>query len=875
MKNTKKFLSLLLAMVMLMGCLSVSAAYPTTLLTPPNVTGSANNSQADNAIGNYGNDNSAWAFEYRDENTMAANPSYVLLDTNENGEYLIATNHEFKVKSDSGAAINHRPAFSTDSTNWMYDPTNTKSVADWVNRYKSDAGSVRMFYYLGKDLWDHLVEKQWKIEAVPNQNIPERTITAKAVIPSYTEYMTYREKLDAGKVAIAGYDPWLRTPSNYSGSSTGHVLTINLYSDTSVGYKRQGYLRYRANSSDGSMQVLFWVDADFFKEVKVSNIGSEVAKQLKADLTLDELTSLYDSTELSTYFGVNVGSANAPAISNMKIKTNINAIGGTATFSYVSTPASSQNKLGWYIADDAQGTNRTKLDILTGATVTIPKEAAGKYLMAGVTPISGYEIGNIVYSDAVKIENALETFSTTIKPVADWGMSTSHNPDYMFSTSWTNFVMLEAAEDGSDFLVIAQGNPWTSKIALSGSGVISMDPAENEYLPAFLNNEFLNIASDSNRVTYSDKAFITDKDGAVGLPSNVSPYVNRKALWRTEASKLTEEYVFEAAVTLPSMTELKKHSDKIGTDVLASWKTRTPVAGKDLDSGYLPMYVVVMTNKEKGTPPQISAWHAGSNTYTLVTFRLNREFFMNNKIGLTDKSVNSGKAVMGDKVKEMLVANFARSELRQAGYSEEELDLIGFPNNEPEVKNLTAMGIASAAQTITADFEYYDPNESEMKSAEYQWYYAETADGELFPIEGATNAKYKVANDMVGKYITVSVKVYNTENIKSATVKAPLIGPMGEREDIIVTPDEITTSGASFIIDNALSTQDMVILYCVYSKDKNILEYVKVEPIEVTYGEDTYSVNVTDFTVTANHKVKAMLWDSVETLRPYAVIEKR
>jgi uncharacterized membrane protein len=93
--------------------------------------------------------------------------------------------------------------------------------------------------------------------------------------------------------------------------------------------------------------------------------------------------------------------------------------------------------------------------------------------------------------------------------------------------------------------------------------------------------------------------------------------------------------------------------------------------------------------------------------------------------------------------------------------------------------------------------------------------------------------------------------------------------------DIIVTPVAVTDTNATFVIDNALDTQEMVILYCVYSKDKNVLEYVKVEPIEVAYGEDSYSAIVDDFTVTANHKVKAMLWDGVETLRPYAVIEKK
>ena len=489
--------------------------------------------------------------------------------------------------------------------------------------------------------------------------------------------------------------------------------------------------------------------------------------------------------------------------------------------------------------------------------------------MAGVTPALGYDVGYEVYSETFAVEAALSTYDSSIKVSDAWGMNEANNSDYVFSTSFTNFVMLEAAEDGSDFLVLADTlDKWTSRRSPSGSGETSMDPKENEYLPAFFNNEYLNIASDKTQDAYSGFSWQTAT--VYGLPAGMAPYVNKNAVWRTEGSVAGDEYIFEAAVTLPSVSEIYKHKDKIGYGK-TSWATRTAVKNSSYTDN-LPMFAMI------GSEAKLNKdWHIANNLYIRPIFRLDREYFMQNKVNLTEDDVeyNENMLVMGDKVKEMLVANFARSELRQAGYSEEELDLIGFLNNEPEITNVNTEGIASVAQTLTATFNYSDPNASEMKAAEYQWYYADSADGELNAIEGATNASYKVTEDMLGKFIAVKVRVTNSEDIKSGWVKSGLAGPIGDREDIIVTPVSISNTKAEFVIDNAKEAIDMVILYCVYNKADNSLAHVVVEDINAVSGEDTYAVDVpSTIIVTENHKVKAMVWDNLDNIRPYAMIQK-
>jgi hypothetical protein len=229
---------------------------------------------------------------------------------------------------------------------------------------------------------------------------------------------------------------------------------------------------------------------------------------------------------------------------------------------------------------------------------------------------------------------------------------------------------------------------------------------------------------------------------------------------------------------------------------------------------------------------------------------------------------------MGSGVKAMLVANFARSEMKAAGYSEDELNAIGFSTAEPEVTKAEVQGTVSVAQTLTASYSYTDPNSSAISKVDYQWYYADTANGKLNKISGATSKDYEITSDMLGKYIAVGVRIYNAENVKSAEVKSVVAGPVADREDIIATPQSITDTRAEFVIDNVTASKAMLMLYCVYDKTSGALVHFQPKDLTVVTGKDTYFIDVTDFTVTSNHNVKAMVWDSWNTMCPYAMIEK-
>lgn len=879
MKKTKRFLGFLLTAAMLMSCISVSAAYPTELSTVPEV-----NSEADNKLANRNNDNSKWAFTHDLYNTPRySNFSFVLLDKNSDGEYLIATNGIFPG--------NTKYVVDEPEKGWQYDPTAEGTLAWWINTYLDSNGKGKALHWIGKEMRENMVEKQWKIEAAPNQDVSERTIIAKAVLPSYTEYVTYREKLNAIKMIYPDTKSegvlslWLRTPSNYEEdkpiASEDGTATTPQYKMLQISSYDDGYLKSHAVNveEDSRMQLMFWVNKDFFKNVKVGNIGSEVAKQLKSDLTLKELMALYTNDELKTYFGINLDSENAPKITNIQVKTNIAAPGGTATLSYTSTPASEENSVTWYIADDAEGTNPVKIDGASGAELTIPSSAGGKYLMAGITPILGNEIGSIVYSQPIPIEAALSTYSTAEEVSGTaWGMERDNNRDYMFSVNKTNFTLLEAAEDGSDFLVLvdpAYVSPASRIISKTETKAIaSMDPSKNSYLPSFLNTTYLNIESDDKTAAYQ---YGDESCNIKGLPAGVAQYVNRDALWRTEKSAAGDEYVFKAAVTLPSVSEIYKHRDKIGYNnnaVFTIWGTRTAVwASTASDTPNMVTFT-----------PYNDTWRTNvsgnmqTNIYLRPILRLKREFFMNknvlHKLGTTETVLSDRLAEMGSEVKKMLVANFARSELKGV-YSDEELTAIGFSDNEPVISNVTAQGIASVAQTLTAGFEYSDPKGSALKSAEYQWYSADGANGTLSKIDGATDKTYKVTPDMLGKYIAVSVKVCNSDDAKSATVFSPLTGPIAEREEVIVTPVSISNKGAVFSVDNAKTdAANMVILYCVYDKTTNRLVHITPVTISAPNGESSQSVELTGYTAPDDCKVKAMVWDGLNTIVPYAMIEK-
>ena len=849
MKNTKRILSLVLSALMLIGCVSVSAAYPTTLLTPPTSV------STESELGNVGNDNSAYAFTYKTVNAPEG-ASFVLLDKDETtGEYLMATN-QLLVKDTFN--------FDNDLSNgWQYDPTDESNVAYWVNTYLHNGTSGRALHYIGK-IRDYIVEKQWKIEASEAQSLPERTITAKAVLPSYTEYKTYRDKLNSSKAFTntGWYYVWLRTPSNdMSGTqATKLMLQVSTANSAADGTGLLGRRAPDSGSANSGIQLFFWVNEDFFKSEKVGNIGTAVKAQLVADYEKSELASLYTEEELIAMgFEADVSAE----ISNVNLSTNINAPGGTATVTYDIEPAGASAAVAYYTCD-ADGSSPVKLDGVSGTTAKIPSSAGGKYFCAGVTSGS-----TTVYSAPVQIAAALPTYDS-LDDLSAWILE-YNDPDYMFSTSYTNFTLLE--EDGDEVVLLADRvDQGTAKARPDngdgGLGINTFDPTKNEYLPKYMKEGILSNDTTPWSITNSK----WQKGNVYGLPTSMVPYVNTKAMWRTEgfAAADLEEYVFESAATLPSATEVLKYKDRIGikgaSSVAAynSWSTRTPYV---LNNGNVQVFG---TYGNTAAEAQKAPLYMSSNAYPRFIFRLNKEFFKNQKLYVSNATDVHKKLVdMGSKVKEMLVNNFAKSEIASAGYTEDELTAIGFTGSEPVVSGVSAQGIASVAQTLTADYVCDDAT-----SVEYQWYYADTATGDLNKITGATAATYVVTDDMLGKYIAVSVRVTNAGGIKSAAVKSGLVGPIAERADIVVTPVIITSTNAVFTIDNAAANKAMVILYCVYNKADNSLAHVVTEDITAKTGKDTYSASLpTTFTVTANHKVKAMVWDNLDNIRPYSMIE--
>ena len=882
MKKTKRFLGFLLMAAMLMSSICVSATDSAEATLSPYST--AETVDETNPKWGMKRDNNA-AYMFSVDNT-----NFTLLEAAEDGSdflvladgarnspsSIIPTGITDPVTSMDPAKNSYLPTFlnSTylefeDDTKWTYYPTGQTNL--WI-------------YGLGKKVADYVNrDALWKTEKSAAGN--EYVFKAAVTLPSVSEIYKYRDKI--GYNHGGRYTGWgTRTavmaetesnaPNMVAFVPNGDACSTNVTGYTmSSGINLRPILRLKREFFMNN-NVLYKLN-DATLSDRLADMGSEVKKMLVANFKRSELTGVYSDEELTEIgFGF---SENAPKITNIQVKTNIATPGGTATLSYTSTPASDENIVTWYIAGDAEGTNPVKIDGASGAELTIPSSAGGMFLMAGITPILDEEIGSIVYSQPIPIEAALSPYSTaeTVDETnPDWGMKRDNNADYMFSVNKTNFTLLEAAEDGSDFLVLVDG-AFNSPSSIIPTGVTdpvtSMDPAKNSYLPTFLNSTYLEFEDDTKWTYYP-----TGQTNLwiYGLGKKVADYVNRDALWKTEKSAAGNEYVFKAAVTLPSVSEIYKYRDKIGYNHggrYTGWGTRTAVMAETESNA--PNMVAFVPNGD-ACSTNVTGYTMSSGINLRPILRLKREFFMNNNVlyKLNDATLSDRLADMGSEVKKMLVANFARSELKGV-YSDEELTAIGFSDNEPEISNVTAQGIASVAQTLTAGFEYYDPKGSEQKSAEYQWYSADSAGGTLSKIDGATDKTYKVTQDMLGKYIAVSVKVYNSDDAKSATVFSPLAGPIAEREEVVVTPISISNTGAEFSVDNAKTgAADMVILYCVYDKTTNALVRITPVPISAPTGESRQSVTLTDYTAPDDCKVKAMVWDGLNTIVPYAMIEK-
>ncbi len=262
--------------------------------------------------------------------------SFVLLDKDADGNYFVITKNKYGTHPYTTMTRDAINKPDVNDSDWYFDPGNENRVAYWLNDtengfLKNGNGSRKQPSAIVDNIFesDRQIENNYtersglKKEQLSDEKYKEaldwidaksglRTVRSKLSFLSYTEYLTYNDKIGATKTR--GVDGWAgfmtrstraavsvsdgaATVSNkfyHVCGSNGTQKFVQICSDGNMisGYARNAY----------SVRPIMWLDKDFFKTVKLetedtSPVGTNVLKQL-TKYSRDELSAIYSAEEL-------------------------------------------------------------------------------------------------------------------------------------------------------------------------------------------------------------------------------------------------------------------------------------------------------------------------------------------------------------------------------------------------------------------------------------------------------------------------------------------------------------------------------------------------------------------------------------------------
>ena len=349
-------------------------------------------------------------FYVRDDNGNLR--SFILLDRDANGNYLVMTEEEYGQHAYSNLSASELKSYETADSEWYFDPTNTNSIAYWLN--SSNEGGFLENGNGGKVLPTAVVNKilvrDWSIENtfvsgadaiedawssgditideydefdIWNSNKSDlRTVRARISLPSRTEYEVYKDKIGA---------PSYRASTNWAGAMS-RTANSRVYLDDNYNIvfenrfyhicgsngNNQAYVSMPAsgNMTDdyaiGAYYVrpIFWLSSDFFETVpvEINENSTNVINQIKQYQIEDLQAAGYTNEQLTIVFGldeayiggISIVDSQSNPLNNLNGETTVGAkvtvAGGTldVTKTFIIVVYNENNKMVGYLIDDLE-----------------------------------------------------------------------------------------------------------------------------------------------------------------------------------------------------------------------------------------------------------------------------------------------------------------------------------------------------------------------------------------------------------------------------------------------------------------------------------------------------------------------------------------
>jgi len=274
--------------------------------------------------------------------------SFILLDRDANGNYLVMTEEEYGQHAYSTLAGSELKAYDTADSEWNFDPLNENSIAHWLN--SSSEGGFLQNGSGGKILPSAVVnkiqEREWAIEntAVLGAETIEsaweigditiddydqfdlwmskksdlRTVTARISLPSRTEYEAYKDKI--GAPSYRQFGNWAGAMSRTANAKVSldannnvvyenrfyHILGSNANNQTYVNMPASGNMSDDYAIGQYYVRPIFWLSSDFFATVpvEVTAESENVINQIKQYEIEDLLEVGYTYEQIAIIFGL-------------------------------------------------------------------------------------------------------------------------------------------------------------------------------------------------------------------------------------------------------------------------------------------------------------------------------------------------------------------------------------------------------------------------------------------------------------------------------------------------------------------------------------------------------------------------------------------
>ncbi len=409
-------------------------------------------------------------------------------------------------------------------------------------------------------------------------NIYNYAVKAGISIPSVAEMMKYGAKISKFGTAEADAGFWTRTPAK---QEAAYVIRVNM--------RTGGVVWAQLYNVNNNIRPVFYLDKDFFSQVRVENVGSELIAQIDNDCNAEALTTLYGTEDYKTVMEGGLSG-------NFKLAgifESYQEISGDTEELSLDSPSYQ-----WYSSDNA-GEGYTAIDGATNETYILTKAEAGKYVQLKITS------GDTVYeSSSQKIDPAWEARIGNGKIE---GVMKETHPEYEFSVDGVQYILLNTTGNEQSKYLILRKHTVTDMPYASNGKESQIFNTDTDYIGGWLNNEYMST-----------------------LPAEMQNAINKNQVWKIDIPMwiAENELTVTTGIVIPAVNELKKYRRIIGMNDTGSeqWWTRSPFGLRGYDGNW-----VMNVTYDSGTAV-LTGIHSTTSSGVRPMFYVNSEFFNNVKL---------------------------------------------------------------------------------------------------------------------------------------------------------------------------------------------------------------------------------------------------